>query len=144
MQTVHDFLESFNAIDLNDEIQFALLDTRDTYTQLQKEQLLAGKRSDGKDIYRISTGSNEYSAAYAKKKGKSKPIDLYDKGDFNFEVFTDVRDEELFIDSADPKSGILQKDYGEEIFGLSDKPASDFAENVGVVLVQNVGEKLSK
>ena len=144
MQTVHDLLEDVQKINLDDEIQFALIDTADTYVQLQREQMLSGKRDDGKNIFRISTGSDEYSAQYAKRKGRKKPIDLYDKGDFQAEIFMDVRDNELFIDSADPKSGMLQKDYGEEIFGLQDKPAEHFATQVAYSLVNNYETKLSK
>lgn len=137
-------MEDLKKVNVDDEIQFALNDTRDTYAQLQREQIISGKRSDGKNIFRVSTGSDQYSPLYAKKKGKKKPIDLFDKGDFTGEIFMDVRDEELFIDSADSKSGELQKNYGEEIFGLADKAGGDFAEQVGVVLVQNISEKLSK
>jgi len=136
-------LEEFQEINLESEIEQSLYDTRENYVSLQQDQMLSGKRSDDKNIFRLSTGSDEYSPAYAKRKGKSKPIDLEDKGDFHGEIFMDVRDEELFIDSADPKSGMLQKEYGEEIFGLNDKRGTTFAENTGEALVKKVTDKLS-
>lgn len=144
MQNVYDFLETFKKIDLKDEVQFALLDTRDTYSELQREQIVSGKRSDGENIFNLETGSDEYSPQYAKRKGFKKPINLRDTGDFTDSIFMDVRDEELIIDSADEKSGMLQKRYGDQIFGLDDKPGEHFAEQVGIVLVQNVTDKLSK
>lgn len=140
---VYDFLEMFKKIDIKDEILFALEDNAADYTQRQREQMLKGERGDGKKIFRLLTGSDEYSDQYAKKKGKKKPIDLHATGDFQSEIFMDVRDEELFIDSADPKSGMLQKDYGDQIFGLQDEATSEFAETTGEKLVLNIEKKLS-
>lgn len=142
MKTVAEMLEQVQGTNLDEEIEQSLIDCQDTYKVLQQEQLLAGKRRDGKNIFRLSTGSDKYSPIYARYKGKDSPIDLFDKGDFQFDIFMDVRDKELYIDSADIKSGMLQKDYGEEIFGLSDKPASHFADQVGTVLVDRYGSKL--
>lgn len=134
-------LQRFGKLNIKDEIILGLEDSAEVFTDLQKEQMLRGERSDGKPIFRISTGSDEYSPAYAKKKGRKKPIDLRDTGDFQSELFMDVREEELFIDSADSKSGMLQKDYGEEIMGLQDDPMSEFAEKAAekiIVRVENI------
>lgn len=139
--TVYDMLQRFGKLNIKDEIILGLEDSAEIFTDLQREQMLRGERSDGKPIFRISTGSDEYSPAYAKKKGRKKPIDLRDTGDFHFELFMDVREEELFIDSADSKSGMLQKDYGEEIMGLQDDPMSDYAEKAAekiIVRVENI------
>lgn len=138
-----DMLELIKKIDVEEELQQALIDNQQDYTNRQRKQILKGERSDGKPIFRVSTGSDEYSKQYAKKKGKTKPIDLHDTGDFQFEIFMDVRDTELFIDSADSKSGMLQKDYGEEIFGLQDEGSSEFGETTAEVLLQRVEKKLS-
>lgn len=155
MKAIHDMLEEIQAINLDDEIEQSLYDTRENYVSLQQQQIKSGVRSDGKNIFRLSTGSDEYSPAYAKKKGKSKPIDLYDTGNFSRGIFVDIRDQELFIDSAatlstgdfvkesDSISDILQKDYGEEIFGLDDDRGQDFADVAGQVLVERVQKKLS-
>ena len=139
--TVYDMLQRFGKLNIKDEIILGLEDSAEIFTDMQREQMLRGERSDGKPIFRISTGSDEYSPAYAKKKGRKKPIDLRDTGEFQSELFMDVREEELFIDSADSKSGMLQKDYGEEIMGLQDDPMSEFAEKAAekiIVRVENI------
>jgi len=143
MKAIHDMLEEIQAINIDSEIEQSLYDTRENYVSLQQEQIKSGVRSDDKNIFRLSTGSDQYSPGYARKKGKTKPIDLFDKGDFSMEIFMDVRDEELFIDSADPKSGMLQKDYGDKIFGLNDERGQVFADTTGQVLVGRIEKKLS-
>ena len=144
MSFVYDMMEAVQQLDVDSIIQDTLIETREQYTELQVQQMLQGKRSDGKNIFRISTGSDEYSDAYAKKKGKKKPIDLHDTGEFQFEIFMDPRDTEIFIDSADPKSGMLQKDYGEEIFGLDDQFQADYNQEGQNKMVDITTDQINK
>ena len=141
--TVYDFIEQFKRINVDDEIQNALIDTQEDYTRLQRGQLMKGERSDGEPIFNVNTGSDEYSPAYAKRKGKKKPIDLRDKGDFQDGIFVDVRDDEIYIDSIDSKSEMLQETYGEEILGLGEDASNQYADATGNKLVDNIETKLS-
>jgi len=142
MRTIYNLLEAAKKIDLPLEIELSFFDTREEYVTLQKQQLAAGERNDGKPIFNVKTGSDEYSPAYAKKKGKSKPIDLHDKGDFYFGTFADVREEGIYVDSADDKSEKLQENYGDAIFGLADKRKEPYAEIAVGVLRANIQKKL--
>ena len=92
----------------------------------QRQQLISGLRSDDKNIYNVITGSDQYSPGYAKKKGKSKPIDLFDTGAFNEGVFAQASDKGLTIDSSDDKSTKLQTNYGKEIFGFGTGAKVDY------------------
>jgi hypothetical protein len=143
MQTVIDMLEAVQKIDFDKVVNSALIDSSETYTLLQRDQMLSGLREDGKRIFNIKTGSDEYSPRYAKFKGKKKPIDLHKTGDFSNALFMEVNDKTLLIDSKDEKSKKLQKRYGKEIFGLEDKRGSTFAEDVGNSMVNIVSSLLS-
>lgn len=78
-----------------------------------------GLGSTGKPFININTGKDEYTSFTAKRKGKKKPIDLKDKGDFQRDIFIDVRTDTFVLDSADEKTNKLIAQFGEEIFGLS-------------------------
>lgn len=144
MRTLDDMLEAFEKIDIKTEIFLSLEDTAETYVQLQKEQLEEGFRSDDKAIFRLTTGSDEYSPGYAKYKGREKPIDLKDKGNFQADIFIDVREDEIFIDSADSKSTMLQEDYGTEILGLDEYNTQKYADAAGEQLVNNVTNEIDR
>ena len=144
MRTIYDLLQSAKRIDLPLEIELSFFDTRDEYVTLHRDQLKHGERNDGKPIFNLKTGSDEYSPAYAKKKGRTKPIDLHDKGDFYAGDFLDVREKEMISDSADSKSERLQEIYGEEIFGLGDKRKETYADIAVSVLRENIIKKLNK
>lgn len=135
-------MDLFDDISVDNEIQNALLDTQEDFVSLQKDQLKAGLTSEDENITRLSTGSDEYSPGYATYKGRKKPIDLHDKGEFYADIFTDVREDIIVIDSADSKSGMLQETYGENIFGLEEKRSGKFNDIVGPHLVLRVETKL--
>lgn len=78
-----------------------------------------GLASTGKPFINANTGTDEYAPSTAKKKGKKKPIDLKDKGDFQQDIFIDVRTDTFIIDSADSKTDKLLKQFGPDIFGLN-------------------------
>lgn len=120
MRTVASMLRSAEKINIPFQCALSLIDSSEEYVRLQNEQMARGERADGRPIFNIKTGSEEYSPAYAKKKGKSKPIDLHDTGSFYKETFILVEDpSKAIVDSADSKSGTLQDRYGTEIFGLN-------------------------
>ncbi|GAC1392815.1 MAG: hypothetical protein NVSMB46_09610 [Candidatus Saccharimonadales bacterium] len=139
MRTVESMLDAALKIDIPYQIQLALINSAEDFVSLQQSQLLRGERSDGTPIFNVKTGSTEYSPSYAKRKGKSSPIDLYDKGDFSRGIFLQVEDPvNIIIDSADSKSGILQENYGQEIFGLDDTSKVEFQPIAELALLNNI------
>lgn len=120
MRTVQNMLSKAEKIDVSYLVQLSLIDSQEEYVRIQQEQMMRGYRSDGRPIFNLKTGSQEYSKAYSKYKGKSSPIDLRDKGDFQDSIFIHVEDPiQAIVDSADSKSGKLQENYGTQIFGLN-------------------------
>lgn len=144
MQTVHDLLENAKAVDFSYEIPLSLINSREEYLELQREQTKSGERSDGRPIFNIKTGSVTYSPGYAKKKGKLTPIDLYDKGDFSNAMFMDVEGDRMIVDSADSKSAKLQENYSEAIFPLGDKRMPQFTPVAQTNLINGVTNQLNK
>ena len=127
MRTVGDLIDAVEGIDMNYLIAESLYQSGDDFVRLQREQMLRGEREDGQPIFNVKTGSDQYSKSYAKRKGKSAPIDLYDTGAFQSDIFLQINDPAVFIvDSGDSKSGKLQENYGREIFGLNDNSQVEF------------------
>jgi hypothetical protein len=126
MTTVTDLLEKFEKLDVPFEVEESLNDSAERYVGLQKEQLFSGLNEQGKSIL------PEYTTRTKKIKArKGQPTDrvtLKDTGDFYNDIFLDVRDKEFVIDSADKKSGQIQKKYGQNIFGLTDDNQVSFIE----------------
>lgn len=143
MRTISNLISSQRKLDVLFELENAMIDTERDFIELQKEQLFAGERSDGKNIFNIKTGSDEYSERYAQYKGKLRPIDLHDKGDFYQGIFADARDIGFFVDSSDIKSADLQRRYGEEIFGLGDDRLQEYIYQLSPVLIKNVENSLN-
>ena len=142
---VFDFLEAAQKIDLNYEIPLSLIESREDYLMLQKDQLAHGLRSDGEQIFNVKTGSKKYSPKYAKYKGKDEPIDLRDKGDFYGGIFVKIEGiDSIVVDSADSKSGKLQENYGNEIFTLDDENQNAFNPIAQQNLILGIEKQLSK
>ena len=108
-------------------VSLSLIDSQEEFVRLQQAQMMKGQREDGRPIFNVKTGSDQYSPGYAKRKGKSSPIDLRDTGAFQDATFIHVEDQQTFtVDSADSKSGKLQENYGTQIFGLNDESKVEF------------------
>ena len=109
MQTIGDLLNAVQKVDIPYLVSNALYESAEDYVKLQQEQMTSGIREDGRPIFNVKTGSDQYSKSYAKKKGKTSPIDLYDTGDFQGAIFLHNDDAVTFtVDSSDSKSGKLQ------------------------------------
>lgn len=92
--------------------QIAIEETATAAAVAQRHQLQRGERSDGSFLPDYSFRSV---FQYGKPPG---PIRLYDTGDFYRGILIDVRQDIFILDSADPKSTMLQNRYGKEIFGF--------------------------
>jgi len=139
MRTLGDLINAVQKLDIDYLISNSLLESREDYVRLQQEQMLKGEREDGSPIFNLKTGSDQYSPGYAKRKGKSSPIDLRDTGAFQGGIFFKIDDAQSFtVDSDDSKSGMLQENYGKQIFGLNDESNVQFIQ----VFKQNLSTDL--
>ena len=110
MATVADMLENLKALDIKKEALVSIAATSGKILDLNREQLLHGKRSDG-------TTMPPYSEASVKKFHKpAGPILLYDTGRFQQSFKLDVGSSKIEFLSEDLHD--LKKRYGDNIFGL--------------------------
>ena len=92
----------------------------------QRDQMLEGKNKKGARIGRYRSG------AYARMKEVMNPLpgfgvpDLRLTGEFFKQIYVDIRDNTVIVDSTDEKTQSLVNKYGEEIFGLSKNTKSEF------------------
>jgi hypothetical protein len=144
MRTILSLLSSTVKMNPLSLILLSMEATTPEAVSVQRAQLISGLRSDDKNIFNVKTGSDEYAPGYAKKKGKRKPIDLYDTGDFNRGVFADPRPEGILLDSGDNKSTMLQQKYGKGIFGFGTGALVDYKDAVNPVLKQLTEDALNR
>lgn len=109
-------LQKLESINVDLSAQIAMENTSSAATKAQREQLYQGLRSDEEPIV------PPYSpTTIARKKKKSQPsnrVTLKDTGDFYKGILLDVRQDVFVLESADRKSGDLQKRYSKKILGL--------------------------
>lgn len=112
-------------------------DSEEEIITLNQDQLFAGETADGKEI------SPQYTPfTIAIKKRKGQPFDrvtLLDTGSFYGKMKIKTIGQILDISSDDPKTPLLLKKYGEEIFGLTEENRIDL-ENI--ILKPRFEEKL--
>ena len=121
-----------------------MLDKSREILQAQKMQQSKGLGSDGKPFINKNTGKPTYSKGYAKKKGKTSPIDLQDTGDFKRNEFLDVRGTTFIIDSADTKTEKLLQQFGGNIFGLNEETKIDLKPTLQKGLKVNTQKQLKR
>lgn len=145
MRTVDQLINAIQSIDKGFLYSNAILESGTDYVKIQQQQMMKGEREDGKPIFNVISGKDTYSPSYAKKKGKFKPIDLYDTGAFQSGIFLHIDDATDFVvDSADSKSGMLQNNYGTQIFGLNDENKVQFKPVAQKNLVTDLINELAK
>lgn len=109
-------LQKLESIDVDLSAKVAMENTASDATKAQKEQLFQGLTKDETPIVPpYSPGT------VTRKKKKKQPfnrVTLKDTGDFYKGILIDVRGEDVVFESADSKSGDLQKRYTKKIFGL--------------------------
>lgn len=141
MRTVEDLYQASLKLDIAYLVGLSLALSGDRYLEIQKEQMFAGERADGTPIFNIKTGSEYYSASYAKYKGKDSPIDLKDRGDFYNGMFTRQESEGLLVDSEDEKSEKLKDKY--EPFLLNDDSKIQFMPFANQILIDEAVKELN-
>jgi hypothetical protein len=142
MATVNDMIRRMKSLNVPQEAEEALYQSREEIIELQGDQLLHGKNREGGKIGKYKSDK------YAAKKFAQNPLaglgnmDWILTGELKRELFVDVRQQTYVIDTADPKAAHLIKDFGDP-FGLTkESKVKLIADKTRPVLVKNVKAKL--
>lgn len=135
--TPADYIQRLQSLDVHEVIQDTLLEVRPIIIQAQREQMLSSKLSTGTPIL------PKYSPAYAKKKGYTDP-DLRLTGEMQDEIFADIRENIIVIDSADDPDKVsrLVGQYGPDIFGLNEDAIETVQMTAEPVFYEKINELL--
>jgi len=134
-------MKRFERLDLPAVVAESVQETKTDYLEQQRQQLYAGKDSEGNSItpfYRPAT--------ITRKKKKGQPTDrvtLKDKGDFYDSLYLDAMNSGGFdIKSGDPKAKWLFDRYGPQILGLGGGFRMVYVEELKPTLFTRVRERL--
>lgn len=143
MGTILSLIKKFEQLNTDDIAVESIDETKEEIKVKQKDQLLYGLKADGTKIGRYRNNK------YAAKKYALNPlagfgnVDLRLTGELHREIFVDVRDNTLVIDSADEKTGSLINKYGDP-FGLgSERRAEYINETLRKVFIDNIKKVVS-
>lgn len=129
-------LDKLLRVDLPLSQTVAMEETADAATAYQRLQLAQGLRSDDSTL-------PEYSFRSVFQYGKPPgPIRLYDTGDFYRGILLDVRKDIFILESADPKSTMLQNRYGKDILGLGTDALQKYILTLKPVFIQQIANYL--
>lgn len=145
MAGLTDLVKNFTTLNIKREIQIGVEKTAKQLADKQRDQMLHGLRSTGKQIGKYKN------KGYATKKFSQNSlagfgnIDLRDKGDFQRDILIDARDEGVVIISADSKTEELIGTWGENIFGLTDENAAEYSgKNLAPVVNEQIIKHLNR
>lgn len=112
---MENLIKQYQSMDVFLLLRVVLEEFKNDIIKLNKEQLLKGNKADGTDL-------PGYTDAYAALKNKPKrPKTLKDKGDFHAGFDANFFKNYYEAFSRDPKEGFLIKNWGNEIFGLTEQ-----------------------
>lgn len=137
-------LDAVTKLDLPFILENALIDSREDYVKLQKDQLMHGLNSEDEPIGQYR--SPEYAAqknAQNSLPGLGIP-DLRLEGGFHAGIFADPRSEGIVVDSTDSKSFDLMAKYSEKIFTLGPTRLPVFTEIVQPKVMEQVINGINK
>jgi hypothetical protein len=129
MGTISRLIANTQKVSMQGVLEDSFDATKKEMIRLQKDQLLHGERADGKKIGKYRSPS------YAKKKHAQNPLAGYGNmdwkltGELHKEIFADVRENSVVLDSADPKTGKLIEAHGDP-FGLTEKNSGAYAKDI--------------
>ena len=121
------------AIDIKAALGQSIREHNEEISDLNTEQLNKGQKADGS-----STG--DY--ANVGYKGRLRPVDLYDTGDFHESVFAEAFEDSFSMNATDPKTEMLQDKYGDEILGLTKPNIQVAGEIIKPTLIEKVRQQL--
>lgn len=128
---LEDLIKAVDNLDINKVSQEVIRDHKEDYTDLNREQMWEGLRSDNTLIKPPYAG-----LTIVEKERKGLPFDrvtLFDEGDFQKAMATDVDGEDIITSSSDYKTADLQEKYDTSrgsIFGLNKKNTDTFADKI--------------
>jgi hypothetical protein len=126
MATISKLIRNTAALDMREVVETSLESTKGDLLRRQKGQMLRGERADGSKIGQYK------SDAYAKRKFRMNPLagegnmDWALTGKLYDELFVDVRENSLVVDTADPKAEHLIEEHGDP-FGLNKRNSGAYA-----------------
>ena len=105
---------------LDDFILTAIKNTSTDLEDVQRDQMQVGENAEGNIIGKLR--SADYAKRTKAKGGIAKlgVVDLKNTGDFYDAIFAKVESKFIEISSSDSKTNLLEKKYGDIIFGLND------------------------
>lgn len=124
--TIDKLIRNTQSLNMREVVEASMESTKGDLLRRQKGQLLRGERADGTKIGKYK---NE---AYAKKKHALNPLagegnmDWALTGALYEEIFADVREGSVVLDSADPKADKLIEEHGDP-FGLNKDNRGSYA-----------------
>lgn len=133
-------IKRLSSLDVKNESFIAVSETKETITDIQKEQMYHGLNAEGKRIGRYRT------MKYALAKNSMNPLpglgipDLKLTGAFYAGFKTEVDPEVFRTFSTDIKNEALTEKY--DPFGLDQESKAEYGGKLKPVLVKNVKEKL--
>lgn len=148
MGTAAELLKDLQAVNVEQVAKDSINATSEDFSDLNREQLMNGLRSDGKKVM-DRPGFPYKNLKYARfKQGKnSKPglmnPDLNLTGAFHRGIAMEVRNNDIIVESSDGKAAELESKYGGTIYGLNVKSQDEYnQESFLPQLFQNI-EKLT-
>jgi hypothetical protein len=137
--------KALSEIDVQQILVESVLENKQDFLDLQRQQLMDGARNDDAYIFNLKTGKYFYSPNYAKYKGKDSPIDLHDTGAFYAGLdIEDAGNGDLNVFSNDEKDELLTQTYGEQIFGLGSIAREQFLLDTQPIIIQNLTEQINQ
>ena len=136
MVTVAALLAKYERLNVEEQAVKAVTETTPTIEDLNRERMLSGVRADGSimpDYSPISVSVYGYPPG---------PIRLKATGDFQRAIKAKVEGANIITDSSDEKSIMLQKRYGNEIFGLDKEAKKEYIAILQPVFVGNIKKAL--
>lgn len=139
MNTIAAIKKRIDSLNISDQSQIAIDETREQLILKQQIQMLHGLDAKGEKIGKYRNPK------YAAAKFAMNPlagegyVDLRLTKDFFNAQFVDVRTDVFVIESGDEKTDALVKKYGEDIFGLSKDYKTEYVkEDLTPVFLNNV------
>ena len=136
MTTINTIRARLKAVNINAEAVEAITLTKGDIADLNRERMLAGRRSDGSIMPFYSRASV---VIFGYPPG---PIRLKATGSFQEKVTVNVNSLLFVQDSSDEKSNMLKARYGEAIFGLDKEGKKEYVKELRPVFVKQVRSKL--
>ena len=159
MATLDEIQDCFENIDIGEVAKMSIMDTKEEFLRLQKEQLWNGINSKGENITPPYT---EMTIEIKERKGQpSERVTLNDTGDYYEGMYLDIVDNELVVmnhdaegvvpsveksvsvDSTMPVSLQLLAKYGDDVLGLDEVSQQQYVDNALIdAMRENFTEKL--